>query len=79
MRILDQDSDKPLNEVILYLTHAEAVELRDSLNSLLDKLSNDHAHISDENYQRELTVCIYDIKNLFGFNERSKKLILHDQ
>ena len=79
MHILDQKSDKDLKNVTLYLTHSEALELRDSLNDLLEKPLNNHAHISNDNFQKEITVCIYDKNSLSGFNERSKNLIINDQ
>lgn len=78
MRILDQDSDKTCRDVLLYLTPSEALELRDSLNHLLEKPSSNHAHISEDDYKRELTVCIYDVNNLQGFNKRSLDIILND-
>ncbi len=79
MRILDKKSDKPLKNVTLYLTSAEASELRSSLNQLLKKPVENHDHISSEDYQKEITVCIYDVNNLQGFSERSKNLIINDQ
>jgi hypothetical protein len=79
MRILDESADKSLNNVILYLTLSEASELRDSLDDLLKKSSNNHAHIANENFQKELTVCIYDVENLKGFDERSIDLIVNDK
>lgn len=79
MRILDEISNKSLENVILYLTFPEALELRDSLNDLLEKPLNNHAHVSNEDFQKELTVCIYNVDNLEGFNERSVDLILNDK
>ena len=79
MRILDLNADKALESVILYLTHAEAQELKDTLDDLLKNPLNNHSHVSDEQYQKELTICVYDVKNLEGFNARSKNLILHDE
>lgn len=79
MHILDQTSDKSLKNVTLYLTHSEALELRDSLNDLLQNRLNNHAHISNESFKKEITVCIYDKDNLKGFNERSINLIIYDQ
>lgn len=79
MHILDQNSDKSLINITLYLTHSEAIELRDSLNDLLENPLNNHAHISNESYQKEITVCIYDKNNLEGFNKRSLRLIMEDQ
>lgn len=79
MRILDEISDKSLDKVAIYLTHDEALELRDSLIDLLEKSLNNHAHIPSENLQKEITVCVYDFDNLNGFNERSVSLIKNDE
>ncbi len=79
MRILDENSDKSLENTTLYLTFMEASHLRDSLDQLLEKPLNNHAHVSSEDYQKEITVCIYDVNNLQDFDERSKNLIINDQ
>ena len=79
MRILDEISDTSLEKIILYLTDSEALELRDSLNDILKKPTNNHAHINNQNYSKEITVCIYDKNRLDSFNERSKKLIMNDE
>lgn len=79
MRLLDGDSDQKLDEVSLYLTKPEAKELMDSLKGLLQNPIGNHSHISDEDYKKEITVCIYDEKLLDGFSERSKNLILKDE
>lgn len=60
MRIFDENSDKSLENVTLYLTLSEAKELRDSLIDLIDKPLNNHSHIPSDDFQKELTVCIYD-------------------
>ena len=82
MRIYNADTDKKVNNVILYLTSDEAKELKDSLEDLLstDK-KNSHQHIPDRDndFKREITVCIYREDDLSSFNERSKKLILNDE
>jgi hypothetical protein len=79
MRILDEDNDKSLDRVTLYLTNSEASELRDALETLLTDSSNRHEHIPDAEYKKELTVCIYDQNILNQFNERSKKIITKDE
>ena len=78
MRILDESS-KSLENIILYLTYSEASELKDGLDDLLKKPLNNHIHVSNENFQKEITVCIYDKDNLKGFNERSIDLIINDK
>lgn len=79
MRIYDANSDKILKNVTLYLTEDEAREMKDSLEDLLDNKKHYHAHIPDENFKREITVCIYREDNLSVFDERSKNLILGDE
>ena len=80
MRIYDSDLDKTINNVVLYLTPDEAQELKDSLELLINN-KHHHEHIPDRenNFKREITVCIYREDNLSSFDERSKKLILNDE
>ena len=79
MRILDNDKDEKLNNIILFLTKAEALRLRDSLNVIIDNPSkHHHSHIPSEDYLKEITVCTYDTEHLDSFDERSRKLILED-
>jgi len=78
MRILDESSDKKLDNISLFFTEEEASEMRDSLELLLFKKSGHH-HINNESFDKEITVCLYDKKKLNGFHERAKKLILEDQ
>ena len=82
MRIYNVDSDKKLNKVILYLTPDEAQEMKDSLELMItNNKRHHHEHIPDreDDFKREITVCIYREDNLSSFDERSKKLILHDE
>ena len=78
MRILDQDNDRSVNAVTLYLTKSEAAELRDSLEYILEDPVGRHEHTSSNDYAKEVTVCIYDPDHLTNFDERSKRLILED-
>ncbi len=79
MRILDEETDKPLSKITLFLTRPEAAELRDSLEGILYKGAPErHEHISSNDYLKEVTVCLYDTSSLENFNERSKKLIKDD-
>lgn len=50
---------EPLSAAYLWLTRAEATEVRDAMNDLLTEGDADwHAHISSTNYQVELTVAL---------------------
>ena len=77
MRILDPQDDKPLSAITIYLTIREASELRDKLTGLLDERTG-HEHVPSEDFQKEITVCVYDVTSLNHFDSRSKKLILED-
>ncbi len=82
MRIYNVDSDKKVNKVILYLTPDEAQEMKDSLELLINNnKKHHHEHIPDreDDFKREITICIYKEDNLSTFDERSRKLILNDE
>lgn len=79
MYILDEKTDKSIKKIILYLTYSEASELKDSLENLLRKPLNNHEHISNEDFKKEITICIYDVNNLNGLNDRSINLIKKDK
>jgi hypothetical protein len=67
-----------LDGVGLYLIREEAIQLQSYLEQLLADPGMHHAHLSSYDYQKEVTVSIYDVANLEGFDERSKKLIKED-
>ncbi len=75
MRILDEDNDKPIKTALVLLTPKEAREFRDALEQVLERPDNNHVHIPDSTYEREITIAIYTPDNLKHFNERVKMLI----
>ena len=79
MRILNDESDKKLDNISLFLTKEEAVQLRGYLNQLLDNSKLQHAHLSSKDYQKEITICLYDENNLESFHPRAIKLIEKDE
>lgn len=79
MRIYNEDTDKKVNKITLYLTPDEASEMKDSLEVLLKNDKHHHEHIPDREFKKEITVCIYREDNLSTFDERSKKIILYDE
>jgi hypothetical protein len=78
MRILNLDTNEKINQATIYLTNYEAKELKDSLENLLENNSH-HEHISDNSFQTEITVCIYEKDNIGKFDARSRKLILDNE
>lgn len=79
MRILDKKEDKSLSTIILCLRIDEARNLYDSLKDLIDNPKNNHAHIPSRDYNKEITVCIYDEDNVDNsFSQRIVRLIKED-
>ncbi|MBS0620999.1 MAG: hypothetical protein JSS61_06035 [Verrucomicrobia bacterium] len=80
MRIYNLDADQKIENVIIYLTPDEALEMKTSLDLMInDSNKHHHEHVLDSEYKREITVCIYKDDNLSSFDERSKRLILNDE
>lgn len=77
MRIFNEDNQKAINNVSLFLTIEEAKEMFDSLEQLINNFKNDadHTHINDSEYKREIMVCLYSESNLQSFNKEIQKLI----
>ena len=79
MRILNSDFDTAIKNVILYLKPEEAKELYDSLGVLLKNNNfSEHIHINDVDFEHEVTMLLYDEKQMDSLNERSKKIIIED-
>lgn len=75
MRILNLNDDLPLSNITVYLTPAEATQMVGYLEQLLAEPEQHHAHLNDDEYQREITLTVYQTGNLEHYDERSKKLI----
>lgn len=77
MRILNVDSDKSIDEVIVYLTLDEAKELRDKLEILISSPAEQHEHVMDVSIEpmKELTIAVYIKENMGMFDARSRQLI----
>ncbi len=66
MKIIDSEKREEIENLTLLLTASEASELKDELERLLRNHSqnmNDHGHVPDENFEKEITVAIYGSKN----------------
>jgi hypothetical protein len=79
MRILDDESNQKLDNVSIFLTQEEAKQLEGYLRKLLENPKLHHSHLSSSDYKKEITVCLYDEKNLNSFDQRSIKLIKEDE
>jgi hypothetical protein len=81
MRISDDVSDKKLDRITLFLTESEALQLESYLRDFLKKSIDKglHFHLSSEDYQKEVTFCIYNPENVSALHHRAQKLIRDDE
>jgi hypothetical protein len=80
MRILDQNSNLSLNNILILLTNNEAIVLKEDLERIISLSSNkEHIHIDDKEYKHEITLSLYNEKENNYYNERMKKLIFEDK
>ena len=79
MRIFDSESDKKLDTVMLFLTKVELQQLIGYAKQLLETPSSDHHHLSSEDYQKEIVLCVYDPQNVEKFSSRIQSLIHKDK
>lgn len=81
MRILDQNNDRSLKRITLFLTNDEANSLYNHLGKLISKPKTHHIHVGEEGYgdETEITIAIYSSSDISKFDERSRKLIEKDE
>jgi hypothetical protein len=79
MRILNSDTNTALQAVVLYLELNELQEVLGLLEGLAQNPSEQHVHLSDAKFQKEITIAVYTASNLDTFDERSRRLIVEDE
>lgn len=80
MYILDDETNKKLNCVTIILKKNEVQQLLGYAKQLLEKPTNsEHYHLSNDDYQKEITICMYTPENINSFNPRIQKLIQNDE
>jgi uncharacterized membrane protein YukC len=76
MKILNEDTDARIKGVSVYFTLEEAKQCFDFLEALISDTTMHHLHVNCIDDSDTVTIAIYNPKNLVGFDDRSKKLIL---
>lgn len=77
MRIYDPKNKKSFRKILIMLTPSEVQELVGTLESL--SITNDHIHIADDQFKREITVGLYTPENLRNFSDEVIRLIQEDE
>jgi hypothetical protein len=75
MKILDKDSGKLLDSVVLMLTPTEAKQLVDFMKNIKPE-QGDHIHVDNDNFQTGITVLVYTEDNLNFFSKDVRDIIL---
>ncbi|MCP4126613.1 MAG: hypothetical protein GY753_06075 [Gammaproteobacteria bacterium] len=71
---MNEDDHKPLTSVLLMLTPFEAKELLDKLTSLSPE-ANEHCHINNADFSKEVTITIYTSENQNNFSPDIRRLL----
>ena len=80
MYILNDDLDSKLDRITIFLNKKEIQQLIGYAKQLLEKApSSEHYHLSSEDYQKEITIWMYDSENIENFSTKIQKFIKEDK
>jgi hypothetical protein len=78
--MLDETSNQSVKNLTLLLEKTEAIQLIGYLEDLVSGESpNEHFHLNDTSYTKEITLALYEDERLDGFSDRYKLLIAEDK
>ena len=76
MIVLDEITNNSLSNITILLQKNEAIQMIGYLEDLLSNATqNEHCHLNNDNYSKEITIALYDKKRLEGFEDKYKELI----
>ena len=78
MRIVNLKEKQTLDSLSIFFTKDEARQLISYLEVLIEDSSRQHSHLSSDDYQKEITLWIYDKKNFNELPPKVQKLIQED-
>ena len=80
MYMLDEETNNKLSNITIILNKNELQQLIGYAKQLLETPpSSDHYHLSSEDYQKEITICIQNPEQIQQFTPRIQKLITDDE
>lgn len=74
MRIIDLETNKTVDNILIMLTPEEASELSSKIKHI-DVSKGAHIHVDDLDYRREITVAIYTEENLSFFSDTVRAVL----
>jgi hypothetical protein len=79
MKMIDLDTEKEIKDLGLFLTVKQANQLIGYLEGFIEIYGKQgqHIHLSDTSHTREITIALYDDKDLskFSFDQLAMKLL----
>lgn len=80
MYIIDKESKKKVDDIVLILTKSEMKQLLGYARQLLETPPpSDHYHLSDEDYKKEITICLRELDGISKFDPEIEQLIQKDE
>jgi hypothetical protein len=75
VKIYDNQNDRVLKQVTIYLTPDEAHQLADFSKQLAIRPEDQHAHITNLDCSVEVTVAVYTRENMGQFDVKSRSIL----
>jgi len=75
MLISNDENDQPIKGVTILLTPSEMGQLAAYAKRLSESPSGEHSHLSSEDYQQEVTLCVYELGQTSMLAENLRKLL----
>lgn len=80
MHIHDDESNEKLSCITMILTKSEVQQMLGYAKQFLENFpSSDHFHLSSDDYQKEITICLYNPESIESYSPRIQKLIKDDE
>lgn len=76
MYIINDDTHEELESITLLLTRREIRYLASYSKQLLESPQTiDHVHLTDDDYEKEMIICLYDELDVTSLDPRIQKII----
>ena len=79
MKILDLNSKQKLNNISIFLTKEEILQMKSYLDDLIKNPSHQHSHFSSEDYKNEITLWLYEINSIDTLPKKVQEFIKYDK
>ena len=78
MKIFDEQNDRILDSITIYLTPSEAHQLGDFAKQLSLHPEDHHAHVDNLDSSVEITIAVYTPENINQFDVKSRAILQNE-